>query len=255
MRKSKTLGLMIALATTGLLSGLLVISPASAAAVPADTSVKTKKSFGLGMYNDGIDVPSAPRRDVVQLGGMITDTATQAPLAGVVLKLERKLAGKSSFQQVDYGTTDSNGQLVLSQDLKANAKYRFIFSGNTEHAAAKAAAVKVKVMHDLNAQLVSKGTVTHKKAWLKGKVRPDWAGKKVFWQKKACGKCSFKTVAKQKAGKNGSWKFRAQFPRVGHTFKFRAKLKKSNSFVTSYSAVLKTTRTRLRPVDGRTVLR
>lgn len=74
-----------------------------------------------------------------------------------------------------------------------------------------------------------KGTVTLPQA--DGTVLP-YAEKKVFIQKKACGKCKWKTVGKVKTKTNGKYKTRIFAPRKG-TWKWRVYIKSDSVYATT----------------------
>jgi hypothetical protein len=219
------------------LPALLLAGPASAA---EETLLEGQRSHKVGIFKDkaGPDIDA----DEVQYAGRLTSGGS--PVAGRTLTLERKLVPTKKWVAVGSAASDGNGVAVFTTPVKGNASYRVSFAGDDAYAASRTTPMVLKAMRDFNARLVEKGN----KVFLAGNINPGWGNKTVSWQKKTCKKCTWRTVAKKRSAKNGSWRFQGSYPgKVGQEWYFRAAIGKSQTFVASKSAVLVTKRT-LRPV-------
>ena len=224
-----------------LLLPVLLLAPVAGvvdAASAAETSVLTIKGRpGLGVYHDDIGPDSTP--DVVRHRGRLT--ADGAPVVGASVHLQRKLVGGEWLTVERAAETDDEGRYVFLTAIEGNARYRASYEGDVGTAvpAAVSGVVRLKAMRDFNADLVEK----ERKAILKGDINPGWEQRIVQWQRRKCKGCDWKTIAEQRSGDNGTWRFAGAYPPVGKKWVYRAAIGATDEFVRSYSAKLVTTTT------------
>jgi hypothetical protein len=240
MPKSRALGLSTALLLAGVPLSVVAV-PGSASAAEA-TRMSAAFSHKVGVYKDAVPQSASPAPHVVTYKGRL-QTAGGENIGGATVWLTRKLASDSVQKKIEKATTGPKGHVRFDTPVKGNAKYRIVFEGNVAHAESASTAMRLKAMRDFNARMVEKGSGADKRVFLRGDINPGWNNKRVSWQRKKCGSCSWRTIDTKKSGGAGAWSFRAGFPTVGKSWKFRAKIVGTDTFVASTSAVL-TTQTR-----------
>lgn len=227
---------MVAAATVG---GSVVSTAAAATA----TEISISSAPKVGIYHDKAGGQTA---DVTRQQGKLTTTAGD-PIANAQVTLQRKLATEDSWKPYtppEPVTTNANGHYEFYSYVEGNALYKVSFAGDATNAPSESSPVRLKAMRDFNAKVVEKTRY----AVLKGNINPGWGHKVVHWQKKTCKTCKWKTVGKDRAGKDGEWSFRGAYAPVGKQWYFRATLDKTKDFVKSYSATLVTTTKRARTI-------
>lgn len=231
MRSSKTLGTVVGLLSAALVGGLLTAAPASALEPTVVTELVAGQQFHKAVYADGVGPKT---RDRVGFAGGLS--AGGEPIADATLILERQLTTEDVFVGVDELQTDEQGGAVFFTKAAGNASYRVTFAGDETNLPAESEPMTLKVMRDFNASKVTKG----RRIWLKGDVNPGWGKRKVILQRKTCGSCNWKKVRQQRTTASGGFKLRAAYPPLHKKWRFRAKLKATEEFVASVSAVLRT---------------
>jgi hypothetical protein len=221
-----------------------------AGAASAEGDAATKVTIAgkprVGVFRDDLGPKSTP--DVVRHRGRLT-TADGAPVAGATVQLQRQLTGGDLA--TSDGTTDSDGTYEFFTPIAGNATYRVVYAGDVGYESAESGVVDLKAMRDFNARLVEKARV----AIFKGDINPEWNDKVVTWQRKTCKTCAWKTIASEKSGDTGTWRFRGAYPPVNKKWFYRAALAGTELFVKSYSATLITTTTPARQPTARTAVR
>lgn len=211
----------------------------AAGGTPAQLSIR--QSPDRGIYHDEIGPRAA---DVVEHTGRLT-TTDGSPVADATVTLERRLSGETGWTALEDDTTDAQGRYTFRSDIAGNASYHVV-SGQDGLEPSASGEVLLEAMRDFNAVLVEKDH----RAVLKGNLNPGWDRKIVRWQKKRCKGCSWRTVDKARSGDHGSWRFSGQYPRLGDTWYYRARIKGTDDFVASVSAMLITTRVAGRQVHA-----
>lgn len=239
MRTNKTLGTVVALVLISLTGSLFVAAPAvGAGTTPTSIAIEHKMKKGIFYDEVGPDMSEDGARDVAGYAGRLTDAGTGEPLNGMTLVLERKLFDEDSWTAVGEGVTQTvemrdqmvDGVATVFTPVVATAKYRFTYAGDVTYAPSESATKALKAMRDFNAVVFEKKG----QPYLKGNINPGWGGKKVSFQKKKGSK--WVTIKTQKATKSGGFKFRGSYPpRLGMTWKFRARIPKSKGYVESVS--------------------
>ena len=237
MSKSRALGLLTALVLAG---APAVVTAGPAGAVGTEPSeMSGAASHKVGRYKDQVDAPNpgglAPH--VVTYKGLLK-SADGERIGNATVWLTRKLGSEPVQTPIEQGTTGPEGHVQFDTPVKGNAKYRILFEGNDTYAPSVSPAMALKAMRDLNARMVERGSGADKRVFLKGDINPGWANKRVAWQRKTCGSCGWNTIDTKRSGSAGGWSFRAGYPKVGKTWKFRAKIAETEGFVASTSAVL-----------------
>lgn len=230
MRTSRPLGFLLSAALVGSTPIVLAAGPAAAA---TDSTLTGERQFKVGTYHDNKG-PSL-KDDTVGYGGKLTSGGE--PVTGATVGLERKLAGQDEWKAIDDTTTDGEGIAVFTTDVAGNAKYRLVFDGDAEHAAATSPALKLKAMRDFNARTSKK----HGRLHLLGDLNPGWGHHKVTLQKRTSKHGKWHNVGHDRTNGKGHWNFRVGYPpRRGQDWYFRAKIKGGGGFISSTSAVLHT---------------
>jgi hypothetical protein len=240
MRTRRIGGLLAALVLAGLAP---VAAPAQA---DEPTVMEIEREYSMAIYRDAI----GPKvRDRVRFLGRLS--SNEVPQPNLTVELQRKLVGQSSYRFIADAVTDSEGIAEFTTPARGNARYRIAFGGAAGSLAASASEpVSLKVMRDFNAAKQTR----RGKIWLRGNINPGWGRRTVVFEKKACSSCRWRVVARAKAKPTGGWRFRAGYPPLNRTWRFRARIGKSPTFVASTSAILVTTRRLARGVDGTSAL-
>ncbi len=231
MRSSKTLGTVVGLLSAALVGGLLTAAPASALEPTVPTAIAVEQQFHKAVYADGVGPKT---RDRVGFAGGLSADGT--PVVDATVTLERQLTTEEAYLAIDTETTDKDGVAVFFTRVAGNASYRVTFAGDDTNLPSESEPMTLKAMRDFNATKVTKG----RKIWLKGDVNPGWGKRKVVLQRKTCGSCTWKKVRQQRTTASGGFKLRAAYPPLHKKWRFRARLKATDAFVASVSAVLKT---------------
>lgn len=214
-----------------------VVSTASAATA---TQISISSAPKVGVYHDKAGGQTA---DVTRQRGALTQ-ADGTPVAGATVTLERKLSSDADWIALGDKKTDADGRYTFYSYVEGNAQYKVSFVGDAINAPSESLPVRLEAMRDFNAKVVEKTRY----AILKGNINPGWGRKVVHWQKKTCESCKWKTVGKDRAGKDGEWSFQGAYAPIGKHWYFRATLAKTEDFETSYSDTLITTTKRARTV-------
>ncbi len=239
MRPSRVLVLLTALVVVA----TPVESVAATGRAPQDTTIRGEQQYRTGVYTDRIGSPVP--NDRVGFAGRLLD-AQGNPIPNETLALLRRLRGQRSWTRIAETKTGDAGSpqpgwAIFHTNVVGNAGYRVVYAGDAHHAPSRSAPMMLRAMRDLNAQLVQHGKGTHKKAFLRGNVNPGWAGKQITWQRKKCRTCHWRTIAhRQTSPKIARWRFRGAYPPLHHTWFFRAKVRRTDRFVASYSRILRT---------------
>lgn len=246
MPRLRTIGLVLALLTVSV-AGALPGGPATAGT--ASTQIESDRQYPAslpGVYFDGVGPGKNFRPGPDQVGFAGRLTAIGAPLPDQTLALERRPAGSDTWTAIATHLTGDDGWTTFYTPVAGNADYRITYAGDETYPAATGETMPLVAMRDFNAVMVKRqGT-----PFLRGDINPGWGRKVVAWQRRTCGTCAWRTVMTRKAGRDGSWEFRAAFPPTGKKWFFRAKLASTASFMTSTSAVLRTRTLPGRPGTG-----
>jgi hypothetical protein len=241
----------VALLFIASMPGLSYAAPAPVAGAPEATTMVGDREFALGVYHD--DVGPEGARDVVGIAGRLLTSAAREPLVGHPVTLQRKLVRVPGWTDVETRETRPArgerpaGWAVFFTDIVGNARYRVAFAGDASYAGSVTDTMPVDAMRDFNARKVERG----ERVWLKGNINPGWEDRPVAWQKKRCRGCGWRTIDTERSGDTGRWRFRAGYPPLGDTWRFRARLKATPMFVESTSSVLVTRTLRTRGAGGR----
>lgn len=233
MRTSRIFALLVALVFAGLPAGL-----ASSAAAATSTVLEGAQRVDKAVYWDGKGPGGKhkPAPDKADYGAILSSNG--AVQGGKTITLERRFVG-GSWKAVDKEQTGADGIVLFSTKAVANASYRMVFAGDDVLAPSSTQPFRLKVMRDFNATIVKK----RGKIWMAGNINPGWGKGKVVFERKTCESCGWKSFDRAKAGKNGSWKFRAGYPaKLGQEWFFRAQIGQSKKYVASTSVTLKTYR-------------
>ncbi len=231
------------------LAGLGV--PATSSAAVEDPGVATSLSLRnvspVGMFKDHVRTGYRRLTQKVTVFATLTEEDAQTPVAGAVLRLERRFADEATFTEVDAAVTSpEEGWASLDAWLKGPAQYRVVYDGDATHLPTSGGPVEVRLERDLNAHLVLRGTRQRPRPVLAGVVHPGWGGREVVLQRRRCDlPCAFRTIATTTAGRAGHWRFHAAIPRPGRIWNYRAAVVASDGFVESTSVRLRT----LKPPD------
>ena len=249
MRTSRALGPLAALLMVALTPTEALAADRTTSTAPQPTAIEPKQQYRTGIYTDGIG-PAIPN-DQVGFAGRLTDSDTGDPVPNATVTLQRRLRGEKGWTAIDSGKTEparskNAGWAVFTTDVVGNGRYRISFAGQGGHAASVSAPMKLRAMRDLNARLVERGTGARKRVSLAGNINPGWESRQVLWQRKKCGTCHWQRISQRKASRTGGWHFRAAYPPLHRSWFYRAKVRKTDRFVASYSRVLRT-----RTVAGR----
>lgn len=163
-----------------------------------------------------------------------TVNGSQGAVAGVRVKLYRKLAGTTSWQYLDtdYTTQTAYPHFRFTANSVGNARYRVRFAGNQGLQPSRNQTL-VRVYRPITGRIEDGTGRFH------GRVTPNYAQHLVNLEKRSCGSCSWNRVRSDRAGIHGRYSFTVGAPRSGRWF-WRVSTPATTKFVRSYSGVFTT---------------
>lgn len=233
-----------AAAAAVLTAALAVLMTLGGPAAQADPPVPTTMTLARqppahpAVYHDRIDNGPASLPGVDHIEYQASLTSSGLPVAGQQVVLQRRLAGASDWKDVAAATTDQNGNAMFSTPVKGNATYQATYAGDLLLASATSGSVTLAAMRDFNAHIVQRSG----KLYLEGNINPGWGRRRVSWQARTCRTCHWRTLTTARTSRSGAWRFRGGWAKDGRRVWFRAKLDRTNDFVTSTSSMMETSR-------------
>lgn len=231
MRVTRLLTAALSVALLGLPAYAVGAGPAAAEEV-GETRLLVERRPRVQVF--GGDVQVAGRLDLYD------GTGWSSPGEGHVVTLERRRPGQDGFVPVAEQATDADGLVAFLVTARSNARFRLSYEPDGTAVvmlASRSAQVASKVMRDLGAR---EPRVGRRIVW-KGNVDPGWGNRSIVLQRRTCRSCAWKDHDRTRTKRNGSWTVRVGAPAKGSWW-FRTKVRRTEKFVTSYSAVLRTYR-------------
>lgn len=226
--------LLVGLSTAALLA---IPGPAEAAKPPTaepsaavaagryDTSIRFLNSDSVRKYGTSTTI----RGQVVA-----TVNGSQGAVAGLQVKLFRKLNGTTSWRYLDTAYTSSTTypQFRFTANSLGNASYRVRFAGDA------------RLQPSRNQRLVQvyrpiTGRIEDGTGRFHGRVTPNYAHRTIHLDKRSCGTCSWNRVRTDLTRIHGRYSFRVGAPRTGRWF-WRVSTPATTAFIRSYSGVFTT---------------
>lgn len=156
-------------------------------------------------------------------------------------RLQRTWRGSNTWKQVKTTTTTSQyGDGTYTSNVKAarNATFRVVYAGETRTSANGANTATFSASRDSAVSWLRRKIGSDvveprpNRMFLKGKVRPG-GRQTVQLMRKACKKCSWKQVGKQRTTRLGTFRFAIDAPRNGSWF-YRARTPATKKHVVSF---------------------
>lgn len=154
-------------------------------------------------------------------------------LEGVTVELQRRYLGTDQWVTLASAVAGAYiGDFDFTSVARQNAEYRVAFAGDDTYLPSSASQT-VRV-HRL---VSSRGSEPrHNVFYLSGKVRPSYAGHRLYLTRQRCSTCAWRTIASQKATSTSTYRFRLPLPPRGATHYFRVRVPASTQFLVSYSS-------------------
>jgi len=231
MRLSRPLSTLVSLALVAAAhvvgAAVLTSGPANAAESVPTRVTMTVSPTGKLAYNDKFSIGGSV------IGRSASGRERAVPVGSATL--QRQLKGSRTWTTAQVDTSAGNYSFY-PVTAKANATYRVLYSGGTYSDydfQPSNASRAVAVSRDLHDKAVKRGG----RLLLKGKVAPTWKNKAVVVERRLCEKprCGWKTYSKVRTNRYNRFTARISAPRGGSWF-YRAKVKGTTQYVTSYIA-------------------
>lgn len=163
-----------------------------------------------------------------------TVNGSQGAVAGVEVKLFRKLNGTTSWRYLATGYTSSTTypHFRFTADSLGNASYRVRFAGSARLQASR----NQKPVHVYRPIT---GRIEDGTGRFHGRVTPTYAHRTIYLDKRSCGTCSWKRERTDLTRIHGRYSFRVGAPRTGRWF-WRVSTPATTAFIRSYSGVFTT---------------
>lgn len=151
--------------------------------------------------------------------------------------LSRRYKGSPTWEQIRIAETTQNTtapRFTFEVRTNANAFYRVNFKGDADNLPSSATT-------EVSAYRTITSAIKPKLLLMYGKVAPNYAGKRLFIERKTCAACSYERVRSTLVNATSHYKVTLAAPRRGRWF-FRLSTPATAQFVTSYSGVVTTSR-------------
>lgn len=222
------------LCATALLCTSAEVAAASPSTVePTGVTANAKNDTSIRFLNfdsiRGYGSDTTVRGQVVATVG-----GSQGAVAGVRVKLYRKINGTTGWHRLDTAHTTNSGHPRFHFVAKsvANARYRVRFDGNSSLQPSRNS-TPVSVYRHFGARLEDRTGSFH------GRVTPHYAHRTISLGKRKCGTCSWTQVRSHRTGDRGKFRFTVGAPRHGRWF-WRVSTPATKKFIRSYSGVFTT---------------
>lgn len=164
----------------------------------------------------------------------VTIRGSQRAVAGVRVKLYRKLDGGSRWHYLDTRrtTTSSYPEFRFTASSIGNAHYRVRFAGNAQ----------LQPSHRVTGVQVYRrisGRIEDRTGRFHGRVTPAYAHRVIYLEKRSCGTCGWRTVRTDHTGRRGHYSFKVGAPHRGRWY-WRVSTPATTRFIRSYSGVFTT---------------
>lgn len=176
--------------------------------------------------------------DPMTLVGQVVSQAhgQHGALAGVEVKVYRKLAGSTTWVYLGVSTTDAGGlpRFRFVTPSRRNAHYRVTFAGNSSFGPTSQE-TWLTVYRLFNGRIID-GT---RAATYKGNVTPFYTHRLITLQRRTCPTCSYVNYRKQTTGTNGLFGFSLPAPASGRWW-WRVNVAGTVAFMPSYGGTIST---------------
>jgi hypothetical protein len=198
---------------------------AAASAARADTSIRFLTFDSVRRYGY-----------TTTIRGQVAATVngTQGAVAGVHVKLSRKLNGTSTWVYLKTRRTTQSAYPHFRFRVTSigNARYRVRFGGNSTLQPSRNRTY-VRVFRPISGRIEDRTGRFH------GRVTPHYRHRTVYLAKRSCAGCPWNRVRSERTGAHGRYSFRVGAPRHGRWF-WRVSTPASTRFIRSYSGVFTT---------------
>lgn len=225
--------LLVALLVTGLL-GLpaLVVSAGTASAATLTSSVRITTTAKRLVHG----------QEVTYTGQLVVSNGTQSGFVpGERLRLQRRYKGTSDWKVIqERVTNNSTGSVQFTTPANRNASYRIRYNGGAIQQQALPPATSGKRTLKVERDIVERSRdLAGLKVRFFGKVKPKFAHKSVYLQRKTAGH-SWTRVGKDVTNGKAKWSFVVRAGRkIGDVVRYRVFTKSGTKFVHTESRVLR----------------
>lgn len=213
------------------LGSSLLAGPPARALAPYDTWIELDSVSTPVTYGDQLTISG-------QVVYYDPDDDDEYAVSDAEVTLEKRALGAASWTYV--GTDVATGfwpWFEFGQTARRNTQYRVTYAGDETYGPSQDT-VSVTVHRKVTANLVEP---RHNVFYLKGRVVPSYAGRRVALLRRTCSSCRWREYGAQRATSTSTYRFRLPLPRSG-TFYFRAMVAKDAGFLKSFSRIGSLTR-------------
>lgn len=191
-------------------------------------------------------ISASPRtagyREAVDVSGQIlyTDPASGTRYAadGLQVTLAQRYLGTSTWTNVATGLTAGlQPTFDFTRIAVRNTEYRVTFGGNEKYLAS-VSLVTVRVHRQVTGRIAEPREHVF---FMVGKVRPAYAGQRVYLMRQRCPSCAYRTYATQRTSPASRYRFSLPRPSSG-SYHFKVRVPASTQFLVSYSSEWRLTR-------------
>jgi len=231
------------LAAPGLTGAVSAASPPRAAAdqtLTRDSSAPTALATLAARHRTSIrflDFTHTRRWHTrARIAGQVTAVVSgrRGAVKNVHVRLFRRLVGSSSWKYVALTRAGSGSSptFVFRPKAVGNADYKVAFRGNSK-LRRSSATTRLLVHRDMRARLEDISGNFH------GTVRPHWAHRVIYLEKRSCATCSWHRARSTYTGDRGHFRFYVPAPRSGRWW-WRASVPPKTRFIRSFTGVFTT---------------
>lgn len=221
--------------------GISVVLAALAATLVAGPPAEAVATYGTWIELDSVSTPATYGDHLTITGQVVyydTEAGDEYAVSDAEVTLEKRALGTATWTYV--GTDVASGfwpWFEFDQTARSNTQYRVTYAGDETYGPSQDA-VTVKVHRKVSANLVEP---RHNVFFLKGRVTPSFAGRRVVLMRRTCSYCRWRELSAQRATSTSTYRFRLPLPPRG-TYYFKAMVAKDSLFLKSFSRVGSLTR-------------
>ena len=178
----------------------------------------------------------------VQVSGQVvyTDpaTGTQYAADGLTVTLAERYLGTATWTNVATDVTSGfQPTFDFTRTARRNTEYRVTFAGDQSYLAS-AGLVTVQVHRRVTSRIAEPREHVF---FMTGKVKPAYAGKRVYLMRQRCPSCAYRTYSSQRTSATSTFRFPLPRPARG-SYHFKVRVPGDAAFLVSYSSEWRLTR-------------
>jgi hypothetical protein len=229
--------LLVSLAAVSLIA-LSAAGPASAdTTLASETPAVAKALFPTRVAFLASDHVRAYGSVTVIRGQVLTDHGAGEGSIPATVDLLRRYKGSTDWVHIRTTDTTSDAtapRFTFEVRTNANAFYRVVYAGDAEHSPSSAT-TQVWAYRTISTQIKPRLLQVY------GKVAPNYAGKRLFVERKTCAACTWVRMWSKVVGPKSNYKVTLRAPAHGRWF-WRLSTPATTRFIVSHSSVVTTSR-------------